>query len=81
MPLSASASTASGETGSLLWVIDVFEGGSEMFVDGVGIVVVDGVTEGFELGRQQLGEGKLERQMPFGQVEHLVEEVVQLVLG
>ena len=47
----------SGETGSLQGVIATFEGGSEVFVGGVGIVVVDGVTDRFELGGSSLGSG------------------------
>ena len=37
---------STGETGSLLRVVDPFERGSEVLVGGVGIVVVDGVADG-----------------------------------
>ena len=42
----------SGQTGSLLRVVDSFERRFEVLVDRLGVVVVDGVTESFELGRR-----------------------------
>ena len=74
-PFSARASTAQGQTRSQLRVVDSFERRFEVIVDRLGGVVVDGVTESLELGNEQLGEGHLKAEMPFGKVEHRVEEV------
>ena len=75
-PLAARSEHGPGQAGSLQGFIDVFERGFEVFVDGVGIVVVDGGAQGLELWAQQFGQRKLKRQILFGQIEHLVEQLV-----
>ena len=70
-----------GESGALLWCVDLFVNGGERVPAPVGVVVLDRFAEAFEIGADQPWQLDQEREVDRGEIQQAFGEVVEFVVG